>query len=196
MNFFEIYAPRPRGEGRPSPPDSLTINLAEPADVEAIASLSSERSGLQFDAQLQLIQNEISGREDTTQLFVAQHDHKVVGFARNKFFTLPADIPANCAPPGWYLQGIIVDPAYRRLGIASELTQRRLHWLAGRASEAYYFCNAQNQVSIDLHQHFGFKEMTRNFTFPGVTFQGGIGILYRINLTAFSCVRYHFGVSP
>ncbi len=77
---------------------------------------------------------------------------------------------------------MIVDPAHRRRGIAAELTRRRLKWIAERAGEAFYFANARNQVSIDLHARFGFVELTRDFAYPGATFAGGAGILFRADL--------------
>ena len=64
-----------------------------------------------------------------------------------------------------------------------ELTRRRLGWIAGRgATEAYYFANAQNLASIDLHAKLGFVELTRDFHVPGATFAGGVGILFRVQL--------------
>lgn len=43
--------------------------------------------------------------------------------------------------------------------------------------------NAQNLVTIDLHARLGFKEITREFTFPGVEFQGGREVLFAADLT-------------
>jgi len=57
-----------------------------------------------------------------------------------------------------------------------------LNWIAQRDRYAYYFANAQNRVSIELHEQFGFMELTQDFTYPGVTFEGGIGILFRVEL--------------
>jgi hypothetical protein len=41
-------------------------------------------------------------------------------------------------------------------------------------------------VSIDLHRDLAFVEVTRDFTFPGVTFEGGSGILF---MTALPLLR-------
>ncbi len=42
--------------------------------------------------------------------------------------------------------------------------------------------NARNTASIELHERFGFEEITRRFSFPGLTFKGGEGILFRLRL--------------
>jgi len=77
---------------------------------------------------------------------------------------------------------VIVVPEYRRRSVGRILTQARLDWIAQRDRWAYYFANAQNRVSIELHQQFGFIELTREFSHPWATFEGGIGILFRAEL--------------
>jgi hypothetical protein len=41
----------------------------------------------------------------------------------------------------------------------------------------WYFASADNPASLDLHRDLGFREHTREFTFPGVSFAGGGGVL-------------------
>ena len=86
--------------------------------------------------------------------------------------------------PGWYLTGVVVRLQSRRLGIAAELTRRRLAWIADRAPEAHYFVNALNAASIALHAGFGFVEVERlaSGALPGIDFEGGEGVLYRAKL--------------
>ena len=79
---------------------------------------------------------------------------------------------------------MIVAPALQRRGVGAELTRRRLQWIAERAGEAFYFVDAENRASRALHERFGFAELTRDFTYPGVTFPEGGGVLYRLDLTA------------
>jgi hypothetical protein len=62
------------------------------------------------------------------------------------------------------------------------LTDKRLRWIGERAREAWFFANARNQASIDLHRRFGFEEVSRSFSFPGLAFDGGEGILFRVRL--------------
>lgn len=59
------------------------------------------------------------------------------------------------------------------------LTAHRLDWVRGRAEVVYYFANARNGATIDLHRRLGFEEVTRDFAIPGVAFEGGVGVLFR-----------------
>jgi hypothetical protein len=38
-------------------------------------------------------------------------------------------------------------------------------------------------ASVELHRRLGFEEVTRDFSFPGLTFEGGKGILFRAPIT-------------
>jgi len=98
----------------------------------------------------------------------------------------PEGAPANAVPDGWYLTGVIVTPQFRRRRIGHQLTQARLQWLLRRTSNVYYVASAQNRVMIELHRQFGFVEMTRDFSFPDVTFTGGVGILFEVDLASLS----------
>jgi ribosomal protein S18 acetylase RimI-like enzyme len=109
-------------------------------------------------------------------------EDEVAGYGLAGRFDPPADAPANHAPAGWYLQGLIVRPESRRLGLGAELTRGRLEWLAGRTQQAYYFANSLNRASIELHAGFGFEELSRDFWYPDVTFTGGQGVLFRATL--------------
>ena len=113
-------------------------------------------------------------------LLVGTIDDQLVAFGRAWQFTWPDDPPDDIAPAGWYLLGVVVPDAWRRRGIGRALTMARLDWIRARASEAYYFTNAQNRPSLDLHAALGFTELTRAFTFPGATFDGGVGVLCRL----------------
>ena len=94
-------------------------------------------------------------------------------------FLPEADAPADTAPPGYYLMGLIVHPDFRRRGIAAALTHARLDWISDQADEAWYFANARNAASIALHASFAFEEVTRSFFYPRVDFDRGEGILFR-----------------
>jgi ribosomal protein S18 acetylase RimI-like enzyme len=117
-------------------------------------------------------------RSDRSLLLAASQEGRIVGFGRAGHHLPPADSPPDAAPSGWYLLGVIVAPEFRRRGMAFELTRARLAWTAPRCETAYYFVNARNRASIDLHARFGFVERTRRFSFPGVAFQGGVGVLF------------------
>ena len=112
-------------------------------------------------------------------LIVAECAGEVIGYGRAMRFVPDADAPADIAPSGYYLMGLIVHPHYRRRGIAAALTQARLDWISDQADEAWYFANARNAASIALHASFDFEEVTRSFFYPRVDFDRGDGILFR-----------------
>ena len=115
-------------------------------------------------------------------LLVAGRGGGVVGYGRARLFEHPPDAPADTAPEGYYLTGLFVDRDFRRTGVGAALTDARLRWIAQRADDAWFFANARNVASMQLHRRFGFEEVTREFSFPGVTFDGGEGVLFRSRL--------------
>jgi ribosomal protein S18 acetylase RimI-like enzyme len=147
--------------------------------------LASARSGATIEEERAGFGRELAATEGSEDrlLLVAEITPAIVGLARARYFRPGADAPVNTAPAGWYLAGLIVSAAHRRRGIGALLTQRRLLWIAARADEAFYFANARNRVSRHLHGRFGFTELSRDFVYPGVTFTGGAGILYRAVLS-------------
>ena len=115
-------------------------------------------------------------------LLVAEDAGRVIGYGRTMHLRRAADAPADSVSTGYYLVGLVVDASCRRKGVGSELTRARLAWISGRATEAWYFANARNTASIALHAPFGFREVTREFSFPGLNFDGSEGILFRAGL--------------
>ncbi|WP_233120802.1 N-acetyltransferase [Tessaracoccus sp. ZS01] len=88
------------------------------------------------------------------------------------------------APDGWYLTGVVVDPTVRRGGVGLRLTEARLEALRVRGTETvWYFATARNTVSLDLHRRLGFRDVTREFSISGVSFDGGEGVLSRWDAT-------------
>ncbi|GAB3417954.1 GNAT family N-acetyltransferase [Flindersiella endophytica] len=101
----------------------------------------------------------------------------VIAYGRVSYFERPLDSPPSVAPAGYYLGGVLVDPLARRFGVGRALTVARMEWVRERADELWYFANARNEASLEMHQELGFEEVSRSFTFPGVTFEGGEGVL-------------------
>jgi len=167
----------------PSPIRRQRIDIvtrpAAPHDIGACATLAVRRDGgeterwrSRFAACLE---------SDGCALFVAVVGGEVVAYGRlERLEPAPVDGIA-AAPAGWYLAGIVVDPRWRRRGIAAALTEARLDWAWQRTDEVWYFANARNRVTLDLHDRFGFVEVTRDFAIPGITFDNGhgTGILFR-----------------
>ncbi|WP_439680615.1 GNAT family N-acetyltransferase [Embleya sp. MST-111070] len=152
----------------------ISVRHATVADVERCAVLARQYAGdsagvVDFEA---LVRGWL--RQPTGCFLVAiGADHDVVGYGR----VVRLDVAT--APIGYYLAGVVVDPEARRIGVGMSLTRARLDWIEAHAPEARYFCNARNRVSIALHARMGFHEETRDFEIPGVTFEGGAGILFR-----------------
>jgi ribosomal protein S18 acetylase RimI-like enzyme len=178
--YFAAYQTRNPEEACPGLPDRLVLRSARMNDVNGLAALHQEREGGDLSQHQERFHREIAENPDWQRrlLLVAEIEGLLVGFARVLHFQPAPDSPADIAPAGWYLMGLVVTLAFRRRGIGAELTRRRLDWIAERASEAFYFANAQNRASIALHEAFQFEEITRDFTYPSVTFKGGVGILY------------------
>ena len=84
------------------------------------------------------------------------------------------------APAGHYLGGLVVDPRRRRRGLGSVLTNARLEWIWERSHRAFYFTDAVNTASIELHRHFGFVPIATAPTIRGVSAdnEGGNLVLY------------------
>ncbi|MCP4580304.1 MAG: GNAT family N-acetyltransferase [candidate division Zixibacteria bacterium] len=184
MSLFEDYKPRKTTDPKNTVPTDLVIRPAMPDDTDQLAKIAYDRDGGEISQIKNRFKHEIAKRDSTDDrlLLVAESNARIVGFARVKWFKPSSSAPDNICPEGWYLTGVIVAKEYRRRGIASALTRARLDWIAERAGKAYYFANAQNEVSIELHEQFGFVELTRDFVYPDVTFQGGEGILFIIDL--------------
>jgi ribosomal protein S18 acetylase RimI-like enzyme len=115
-------------------------------------------------------------------LVVGETAGAIVGYGRARLFEPAPDSPADTAPCGYYLTGVFVVPGERGAGLGTALTRARLDWIGELANEAWYFANARNTASIELHRRLGFEEISRRFSFPGLTFDGGEGILFRARL--------------
>jgi GNAT superfamily N-acetyltransferase len=163
-------------------PDGLVVREAGSADCDDIARISHERDGVDVSDARERCDRDLV--EPKRILLVAAIGNEVIGFARAGWLEPPAVPSGNPAPAGWYLLGIVVRDQWRRFGIGLELSRLRLAWIRDRADEAYYFANARNRASIDLHAQLGFVELTRDFAVPGASFEGGEGILFRVDLTS------------
>lgn len=118
--------------------------------------------------------------EGNRLLLVANVDGHIAAFAQAHFLD---EHPVDHGPAGCYLTGVTVVPSYRRSGLGRELTVARLDWINDRADEAWYFANANNRSSIQLHREFGFVEVGRAPIIHGVNFSGdGEGVLFRASL--------------
>ena len=182
MNLFAEYEPQVRS--------SLNYHVQlMPADIthiEGIARLISERNNIQLDlliANLEKTFLKSINKQIGFQTFVALDEYSVVGYGKCQWLTTSSIEGAFNMPEGWYLMGMIVDPRYRRQGVGRRLCEARIRWIRQQSNSAYYYVNALNEVSIRLHQLLGFREVTKEFGFPGLSFKGGKGgILFKMDL--------------
>jgi len=178
---FAEYTPGKGGDNIATLKD-LIIRRGRFSDAVQLAEIKLTRQNGSLEEQLIKFRKELTEQENdkTKLLLVAEIRDRVIGFGRALYFIPPKDAPRNIAPRGWYLIGVIIHPDFRRMGAATQLTAERLKLISQKGeSEVYYFANSRNKASIDLHNHFGFMEISRDFVFPEVTFDEGTGILFR-----------------
>ncbi len=169
------FAPwAPRGQRQPAPPE-LVVREATPEDVDDCVDIIMMVNGSEEVGWRAMFQRTLASSDQA--LFVADIDGEIAGYARIVNHAAVQDAPADAAPAGYYLMGLAVAEEWRRHGLAEALTTARLRWAWSRTREVFYFASADNPASLDLHRRLGFRELTREFSFPGVEFAGGIGVL-------------------
>jgi len=117
--------------------------------------------------------------DDRRQMFVAKANGQVVAYGRAT--ELAADEAGPETPAGYYLSGVLVEPALRRRCIALALTQARLRWVFARTDEVFYVAGADNVASLRLHMALGFQEVKR---FGSERSAAGVDVLSRLARTA------------
>jgi ribosomal protein S18 acetylase RimI-like enzyme len=172
MDFAE-HSQRPAG--RPRAAVAVAVRAAVPGDVPAYAALLADHDGRPDAVHRERLRARLRAPSGCT--LVAEVDGSFVGAGRVAWLEPVGDRPP---PPGFYLVGLVVDPAARRAGVGEALTRARAEWTLARADAAWYFANARNRASLDLHARLGFEEVTRAFDLAGVTFEGGEGVLCRV----------------
>jgi ribosomal protein S18 acetylase RimI-like enzyme len=164
-------------------PRDWAVRPAERRDIEACVELALRAAaGEGSSATSDFWQGALTRDVDDAdrQLVVGSIADEIVGYARAHLFQPEPPSAPDVAPNGYYLIGLYVRPDCRRAGLGAALTTARLQWIGGRAAEAWFFTDARNSVSIRLHERLGFEEVTRRFTFPGLSARGNV--LFRARL--------------
>lgn len=112
------------------------------------------------------------------QMFVAKASGQVVAYGR--ILQLAAEEAGPGTPAGYYLSGVLVDPAWRGRGIATALTVARLRWAFTRTDTVFYVTGADNTASLHLHAALGFQEIKR---FDSERSAAGVDVLSRLTRT-------------
>ena len=179
---FEPYLPRPSRP--PTRLPELWLRQAHEGDLKALARLYADYEGC--DERLAherlscvLQRGRLMGRDQVT---VAVSEGQLVGYGKCSHFN--QDRLASRVPPpeGWYLTGVVVEPAARRRGVGSALVAHRLAWLSRMTDRVFYVASEHNLTSIELHRHFGFVERTRRFQMPGARFERNDGVLFEARI--------------
>jgi ribosomal protein S18 acetylase RimI-like enzyme len=151
------------------------VRAASPADLGLLAALETQRGTSVPDARARFARDLDDPRR---MLVVAEHADEIRGYGRVSYLAAGRHASARAVPEGYYLGGLFVSPALRRDGIGLALTHARMERVFELSDRVWYFANAQNTASIALHERVGFQEVTRRFEVPGVTFEGGEGVLF------------------
>jgi ribosomal protein S18 acetylase RimI-like enzyme len=168
---FAAYVPHPVERHAPV---AAVVAEATGADVSALARLQARARGGSPGDWADRIQRALKG--ERSLVVTAKVSGTAVGYANAAF--LP-EHPVDHAPAGYYLTGVTVDPAWRRRGIAKQLTRRRMDWGWERDSAIWCFVSVGNPASLDLHRGLGFDHVTTGASFQGIEFARGEGWLLR-----------------
>lgn len=170
MTRFAPFDPAAHG----APAADLRLRDATADDVDAIARIWHDRHGgdrrAAADGIARHLQAVATG-DAPDAVRVAVLEGAVVAYGRCGF----RDWQSDGAVDGWYLLGLVVDPAARRRGVGAALTRARMAWMRDQgADRAWYFVSDQNPASIAMHAAFGFRVVARTpaFSIPGVPFTG------------------------
>jgi ribosomal protein S18 acetylase RimI-like enzyme len=173
---FADYLPDP-GE-RHDPVDAV-LGEAERDDVLPLAILQAAARGGTVAEWAERIGRALD--DERGLVLTAKVAGEAVAYANVAF--LP-EHPVDHAPAGHYLTGVTVDPAWRRRGIADQLTRRRMEWIWERDPAVWCFISARNPASLDLHRDLGFERVRAGGAFQGIEFAGGEGWLLRATAPA------------
>lgn len=139
-------------------PEHYLIDQAGERELSAVARLAAklwehpaEALAAEFSALL--------AREDAA-LFLAKQQNEVVGFAQCQLRRDYVEGTSTC--PVGYLEGVYVEEAHRRRGVAAALLHACETWAKRQGcAEFASDCELDNADSIRFHRSLGFREANR-----------------------------------
>ena len=140
--------------------------MSSAAEIEAAAALAAGNSSLRPASDFVALFAQDVAQADRALLLGAFDGALLIGYSRVAHFVRPDNAPVHCAPTGWYLLGVVVNPQWTRQGVATRLTTGRLMWLETRSPDVFYVANPDNVASIELHRKLEFKEVRRDVSIP------------------------------
>lgn len=177
----EEYKPGIKSKSKPI---GLRFVKAQACHVQAVFELMFQRNPkLEKENLYRRVEKEILEISNGVDygVYVALLKGKVVGFCR--FFSsenTPLEKAKYDYVDGIYCMGIIVNPDYRRIGIAEFLSDKRLEVFKSlNVKEVFSLVAMDNPTSISMHRKFGFDEIKRASGFFIVSFDCGEGISFR-----------------
>ena len=98
--------------------------------------------------------------DDNQEIFLAKSADMSIGFVqlslRSEF------VEGTTSTPVAYIEGLYVEPEYRRKSVANQLVKMAERWgLEKNCTEIASDAELANLTSIDFHKAYGFKEMNR-----------------------------------
>lgn len=156
---------------------TVRVESLTEADVAAAVGLAVRVLGVKPGDRAEQFATDIPG--ERRQTFVAKAGGQVVAYGR--ILELAAGEAGPGTPAGYYLSGVLVDPAWRGRGIATALTRARLRWAFARTGTVFYVTGADNSASLHLHAAQGFQETKR---FASERSAAGVEVLSQLARTA------------
>jgi ribosomal protein S18 acetylase RimI-like enzyme len=156
---------------------TVQIEPLTTADVAPAVGFAVRVLGVQPGDRGEQFAADITG--DRRQMFVAKANGQVVAYGRVMELAVGEAGPQT--PAGYYLSGVLVEPAWRRREIGRALTRARLEWVFARTAEVFYVTGVDNLASLQLHAALGFRELKR---FGSERSAAGVDVLSRLVRTA------------
>lgn len=165
----------------------MPVHPAGAEDVPALAALAAAHYGGDVDAWRERLAAPVSSGELVLVARAgatgargdgdARGAGAPLGYVRAGWRAPTGDDPA---PAGWWLTGLVVAAPARGQGVGSRLLATALaHRPAGEP--VWSMANATNAASLALHDAAGFVEVLRAPVLLGEPFDGGEGVLLRLD---------------